>query len=81
MNVEFTSRRVDAGARNDSPLSSATTEDQVNQFIAGKDVVVDVAPLITEAQLRGVHHYIRAIAIGLNTSSVETAISAIYPEI
>ncbi len=76
MNVEFTSKRVDAGARIDNPLRSSTTKAQVNQFIAGKDVVRDMANC-TEVQLRGVHQYIRAIATGLDTSTVETAVSAI----
>ena len=79
MRFVFTSKRVDEGHRGGGPsggLGSCTTEAQVNQALAGRDINHDVATL-TEAQLRGVHQYIRAIALGTDTSSVETAISAI----
>lgn len=76
MRFEFQSRRVDAGHRPSAPLSFVTTEAQVNQSIAGKDINIDVAD-VTEAQLRGIHHYIRSCATGLDTSSIETALSAI----
>lgn len=76
MNYKFTSQRVDLGMSLQSPLRNCTTEAQVNQTIAGRDIVEDVA-VCTEAQIRGIHHYIRAVATGLDTSSVETAISAV----
>lgn len=76
MRFQFTSERVDAGHVGSAPLRHVATEATVNQSIAGRDVNVDVAD-VTEAQLRGIHHYIRACALGTDTSSVETAISAI----
>jgi len=77
MNVQVTIRRIDAGARaGDAALATATTEAQVNQAIAGRDIIVDNAE-VTEAQLRGICHYVRSCATGLDTSSIETAISAV----
>ncbi len=57
-------------------LESATTEALVNAAIAGKQINIDQAEM-TEVQLRGLHQYVRAMALGTDTSSVETAISAI----
>lgn len=76
MTFEFTSRLVDPCARLDGDMQKITTEAQVNAAIAGKTIIKDMA-VVTEAQLRGIHHYIRACATGLDTSSVETALSAI----
>ena len=53
-----------------------TTEAQVNQLIAGREKIEDVA-VLTEVQRRGILHYARACATGLTTSSIETAISAV----
>lgn len=76
MKFRLTLQRVDEGAIPTSMLANATTEAQVAQFIAGKDRIEDCG-VITEVQLRGVAQYFRAIALGTNTSSVETAVSAI----
>jgi len=72
----FTSALVSTGDREDNALATATTEALVNAAIAGRQVNIDLAE-VTEVQLRGIHQYIRACALGTDTSSVETAISAI----
>lgn len=76
MTVEVSTRIVDQGHLPSAPLRFATTEAQVNQAVAGYDKLADVA-VMSEAQRRAVHHYVRAIAAGTDTSSVETAVSAI----
>lgn len=69
-------KKVDDGQLPPSNIRSQTTEAQVNQILAGSDFYEDVA-VMTEGQRRGLAHYTRAIATGLNTSSIETAISAV----
>ena len=72
----FESERVDQGALPPGDMRFTTTEAQVNQVIAGKDRISDVAE-VSEVQLRGIHQYIRACATGLTTTSIETAVSAV----
>lgn len=76
MTVEVTTKIVDNGHAASGPLRTQTTETQVNGVVAAHDKLADVA-VMTEVQRRAVHHYVRAIALGTDTSSVETAISAI----
>ena len=77
MRFKFTSQRIDAGARaGTNNIGHATTHALVNQFIAGKDIMIDASD-VTEAQLQGIQQYIRACATGLDTSSIETAILAV----
>lgn len=75
-NYQVTIERIGEGVQPPADVRFQTTEAQVNQILAGREKIVDVA-FMTEVQRRGVHHYVRAIALGTNTSSVETAISAI----
>ena len=57
---------------------AVTTEAQVNQALAGSpDNISVVMNVVTEAQVRGLLQYAKAIDNGTDTSSVETAISAI----
>jgi hypothetical protein len=73
-------KRVNSGTLHGSGVipNEVTTEAQVNQELARNpdniSVVMDIA---TEAQVRGILQYAKAIDNGTNTSSVETAISAI----
>lgn len=73
-------KRVQGGTLMGSGVipNEVTTEAQVNQELARNpndiSVVIDVA---TEAQVRAILHYAKAIDNGTDTSSVETAISAI----
>jgi hypothetical protein len=76
MKVQVSTCIVDAGHVPTSNFAALTTEAQINQELAGHNMAEDVAEM-TEVQRRAVHHYVRAIALGTNTSSVETAISAI----
>jgi len=55
-----------------------TTKAQVNQeFARSPDNISVVMNVATEAQLRGLLQYAKAVNNGTDTSSVETAISAI----
>lgn len=74
---KFESERVDGGVQAPGEMRFVTTEAQVNQVLAGKDNIMDVAE-VTEVQLRGIHQYIRACATGLNTSTIETVVSAVF---
>lgn len=74
--IEVQTRLVNSGSVICNALSECTTEAQVNLAIAGKQINIDQAEM-TEAQLRGLHQYVRAMDLGTDTSSVETAISAI----
>lgn len=78
MRYKLTLQKVDEGHQvQDGPLRNVTTEAQVNIAIQGSPaMIIDVATL-TEVQLRGVVQYFRAIATGLTTSSIETAVSAV----
>ncbi|HRI38995.1 MAG TPA: hypothetical protein PLO50_10590 [Nitrospira sp.] len=69
-------KKVDDGQLPPSNIRSQTTEAQVNQILAGTETYEDVA-VLTEVQRRGISHYVRACATGLNTSSIETAVSAV----
>ena len=73
-------RRNQSGTRLSTGVvdKAVTTEAQVNSLLARNpdniSVQIDVA---TEAQIRGLLQYAQAIDQGTDTSSVETAISAI----
>lgn len=72
----FSLKKVDDGQLPPSNIRSQTTEAQVAQQLAMTEIYEDVA-VMTEVQRRGVAQYVRAIATGLTTSSIETAISAV----
>ncbi len=77
---ELTIRRNQSGTRLSTGAvnPAVTTEAQVNEQLARNpdniSVQINVA---TEAQVRGLLQYAKAIDNGTDTSSVETAISAI----
>lgn len=77
MTFQFTSKRVDPGARNDQPLSKATTSIQVQNLILGRDVAVDIAQL-NETQLVLIHSYIRACDRGIDTSAADAEIANLF---
>lgn len=68
--------KVDDGQLPPSNSRFLTTEAQVAQGLAGATHWVDTA-VLTEVQLRGIAQYVRAAATLLDTSSIETAVSAV----
>jgi hypothetical protein len=73
-------KRIDPGMLHSSGVipKEITTEAQVNQEYARcPDNISVVMDVVSEAQARGILQYAKAIDNGTNTSSVETAISAI----
>jgi hypothetical protein len=71
-----TLQRVDPGMRVAEVGAGTQSQTQLNQLIAGKDTIRQVA-LLSEAQLQGICFYVRACELGLNTGAVETAVTAI----
>jgi hypothetical protein len=77
---KLTIKRVQSGTQQGTGVvqGAVTTEAQVNQALARDpdniEVVMNVA---TEAQVRGLLQYAKAVDNGTDTSSVETAVSAI----
>lgn len=76
----LTIKRVQSGTslETGAVLPPVTTEAQVNEQLARcPDNISLQVNIATEAQLRGLLHYAKAIDNEVDTSSVETAISAI----
>jgi hypothetical protein len=72
-------RRVQSGVQSATDmLDSLTTKAQVNQALARSpdNISVDMN-IATEAQIRGLLQYAKAIDNAVDTSSVETAVAAI----
>lgn len=74
-----TIKRIQSGTQHSTGMPDAvTTEAQVNAYVAKNPDCMSVAMNIaSEAQVRGLLHYAKAIDNAVDTSSVETAISAI----
>jgi len=72
--------RVQSGSNLEtgSIVTAVSTEAQVNQQLArSPDNIACLMNIATEVQVRGLLHYAQAIDGEVDTSSVETAISAI----
>jgi hypothetical protein len=74
--------RVQSGVQDavGSVPKAVTTAAQVNSALARNPDVIEVAMgVATEAQLRGLLQYAKAVDNGSDTSSIETAIAAVIP--
>lgn len=74
---EIIIRRMTSFPRRDNALADADTIADIVKAVRGKDILEFIAP-VSEAQLIGLTEYIRLMALEGNTSTVETALTALF---